>query len=295
MQSLRVFAVMVGLWVVPNLGAAHFSNHLDDGGWLAASSVFECALVHSVPYYGDAVFKTRAGESSSFVLRADTSRFKTGQAALVAKSPVWHEQPRSIDLGYIPVKQGLEPIQLESLQTERLLAELYNGLEIQVTRAPWYGGDESTRLAINTIGFRGAYQQYLSCLSDLLPVNFEQIQRTAVYFATNQHEDIAARELKKLDHIALYVKADPTVKEFYIDGHTDSVGMRVDNLELAKQRAEEVTRHLINRGVPEDAIVSRWHGERYPIAGNATVEERAKNRRVTIRLERIKPPLSSAM
>ena len=280
--------MVIGLLCVANVcGATQFSQFMDPGGWQANSSVFECSLVHEVPYYGRAVFKTRAGENSSFVLKSDSSRLKTGEAALVARSPLWKEHPQTVDLGYVPVKQSLQPIQLPARHTERMLSELYNGFELVFTRRAWYGGETSNDISITTVGFRAAYRQYLACLDGLLPVNFDQIKRTAVYFGSNQYEDIAPRELKKLDQIALYVKADPTVREFFIDGHTDSVGTREDNLVLAQNRAEEVKRYLVSKGVPEKAIVSRWHGERYPVARNDDLMGRAKNRRVTIRLERM--------
>lgn len=276
--------------MMPSAQATPFSQHLDAGGWRAELSVFACELRHQIPYYGEAVFKTRAGENSQFMLRSDSSRLASGKASLVARTPVWLDQQRQIDLGHISVTQGLTPIQLASGPTERMLSELLHGLELVITRSPWYGSEESARLAITTIGFRAVYQQYQDCLAGLLPVNFDQIKRTAVYFGSAQYEDLAPSELQKLDHIALYVRSDPLVKEFYIDGHTDSVGTRADNLILAERRAEEVVRYLVHRGVPEELIVTRWHGQRYPVASNETVIGRAQNRRVTIRMERLDPP-----
>ena len=287
---MRQLLVLLACCWAPFVGATTYSQFIDNGGWRADSSALECALLHEVPFYGRAVFKTRAGEHSQFMLNSDSSRLKTGQAALVARSPVWAEQRRKLDLGSVAVVQGLQPIHLESMHTERMLAELFNGLEVVFTRKPWYGAEESANVAITTVGFRAAYRQYLACLDGLLPVNFDQIKRTSVYFGSNQYEDISPRELQKLDNIALYVKADPSVKEFFIDGHTDSVGTREDNLILAQNRAEEIKRYLVNKGVAETAITSRWHGERYPVATNDTVIGRAKNRRVTIRIERMSLP-----
>lgn len=285
-----VLLLALVLSVLQPASASTYSQFLDSGGWRVTTSVFACELGHAVPYYGEAVFATRAGEASHFYLAADVSRFKAGKAALVARSPVWMEQAKVVSLGEVAVKQGTRPVSLRSLPTERMLAELYNGRELAFTREPWYGDERPSEVAITTVGFRSAYERYLDCLSGLLPANFDQIKRTAVYFGSNQFEDIGTNQLRKLDNIVAYVKADPTVKEFYIDGHTDSVGTREDNLLLAQKRAEEVTRYLVNKGVPESAIISRWHGERYPVTANDTGQNRAKNRRVTIRLERVLPP-----
>lgn len=276
---------------VDSANGTTFTQFLENGGWQTGSSVFECSLVHSVPHYGDAVFRTRAGERSRFHLSAQSSRFDSGSASLTAQSPIWSEQPRQMDLGYVRVVKGLRPIKLKTARTEQMLLELFNGYELVFTRKPWYAAESSSQVAITTVGFRAAYQTYLGCLANLLPVNFDQIKRTAVYFGSSQFEDIRNSELNKLDNIILYMKADSSVKEFYIDGHTDSVGARDDNLTLAQQRAEEVTKYLVNKGIPESAIVSRWHGERYPVASNTNIKGRAKNRRVTIRLERIEAPV----
>lgn len=285
-QFLAGLTLGWGLWHC-GANATVYSNFLDNGAWQANTSVFECSLVHSVPFYGDAVFETRAGESSRFYLQGDVHRFKAGEAALIARSPVWSEVSRRVELGAVEVAQQVRAIQLPSLATERMLTELYGGLELVFSRDPWYGAEDAAQLAITTVGFRPAYRIYLDCLAGLLPVNFDQIKRTSVYFGSTQFEDIQPSELRKLDNIVAYVKADPSVREFFIDGHTDSVGTREDNLVLAQKRAEEITRYLVNKGLPQDAITSRWHGERYPVATNETVGGRAKNRRVTIRLEKV--------
>ena len=94
----------------------------------------------------------------------------------------------------------------------------------------------------------------------------------------------ATRE--RLDLIALYVSADDSIQSIYVDGHSDNLGRRLLNRDLSKRRAEVVTRYLVQLGVPEDKIVTRYHGERYPVVPNTSAENRARNRRVTVRLER---------
>ena len=42
-------------------------------------------------------------------------------------------------------------------------------------------------------------------------------------------------------------------------------------------------------GVQESQITMRFHGERYPVAPNNSAANRAKNRRVAVRLERVAP------
>ena len=277
--------------------ATRFQAQMDESVWLVDATVFACSMSHDIPFYGRAVFQHRAGESAQFQLRSSTPRLESGKASLVSAAPVWHPQGKAVEMGYVPVKRGDLPVVLDAGYSQQVLAELHAGREVIFTRAPWYGASESLRVVLSSVNFQAAYRQYLACLATLLPVNFEQIRRTAIYFPSGSDE-LDSSELQKLDNIALYVKADASVEAFYIDGHTDSQGNREDNLELSRRRAESVAGMLIERGIPGDRIISRWHGERYPVTSNRTAQGRSQNRRVTIRLEKVGapdvPPLASA-
>ena len=268
-----------------------YTNGINESGWQSNSTVFECSLVHDVPYYGTAVFRTRAGESSVFYLNALSSRFQAGEAQLVARSPIWRGKS-SVDLGDVPIKRGHRPMWLPSRNAERMLNELFKGMEIEIVKDAWYEDVKNppARLSISNIGFRKEYQKYQLCLAGLLPQNFDQMRRTALYFEPNVPEssdDLNPQIVRKLDNILKLVKHDNSIRLFYVDGHTSSPGDRAYNLELSKRRAELVRDYLTRRGIPADWIKLRWHGERYPVASNATAAGRAKNRRVTIRLERV--------
>ncbi|OPZ90849.1 MAG: putative lipoprotein YiaD precursor [Firmicutes bacterium ADurb.Bin419] len=77
--------------------------------------------------------------------------------------------------------------------------------------------------------------------------------------------------------------------EYYliIDAHTDSVGSNENNLQLSKDRAAEVKKYLVQKGVDEKRIIARGWGEDKPIIANeATEEDKAKNRRTEFILTR---------
>lgn len=65
-------------------------------------------------------------------------------------------------------------------------------------------------------------------------------------------------------------------------GHTDATGSDAINDPLSLQRAESVRNFLVDRGIAADRIEAAGRGSREPVAGNATAEERARNRRVEI-------------
>lgn len=67
-------------------------------------------------------------------------------------------------------------------------------------------------------------------------------------------------------------------------GHTDSTGSDTYNQSLSERRARAVADYLSMRGVSSARIRSQGFGEQYPVASNDTVDGRALNRRVEIKI-----------
>jgi outer membrane protein OmpA-like peptidoglycan-associated protein len=81
-----------------------------------------------------------------------------------------------------------------------------------------------------------------------------------------------------LDEFAEYLKDNPTFK-IEIQGHTDNVGKEADNLALSEKRSHNVKVYLATKGIAKDRITSKGYGSSKPVASNATIEGKAKNRR----------------
>ena len=71
-----------------------------------------------------------------------------------------------------------------------------------------------------------------------------------------------------------------------VAGHTDDVGDANLNMGLSDRRAKTVMDYLIRYGVDPSRLSFRGYGESEPIANNTTVEGRAQNRRVELRIIR---------
>lgn len=72
-----------------------------------------------------------------------------------------------------------------------------------------------------------------------------------------------------------------------INGHTDSTGDAMGNIELSKRRAEAVKQFLMTNAptnFPAERVTSRGYGDTQPVADNKTMEGRARNRRVEVQL-----------
>lgn len=67
-------------------------------------------------------------------------------------------------------------------------------------------------------------------------------------------------------------------------GHTDSDGDSRYNLALSKRRSEAVRKYLIKKGVDPDRIVIKSYGEERPAEENSNANNKAKNRRVEVRM-----------
>ena len=69
-----------------------------------------------------------------------------------------------------------------------------------------------------------------------------------------------------------------------IQGHTDNVGKEDDNLKLSQERADEVKKYLISKGIEESRVTAKGYGATMPIADNATEPGKSKNRRTSLKV-----------
>ena len=67
-----------------------------------------------------------------------------------------------------------------------------------------------------------------------------------------------------------------------IYGHTDNSGSNTVNLPLSEKRADAVKTYLLRKGLKENRVEAKGFGSSQPIADNATLSGKAKNRRVEI-------------
>jgi OmpA-OmpF porin, OOP family len=88
---------------------------------------------------------------------------------------------------------------------------------------------------------------------------------------------------RQLRNISLILKTNPNV-HIQIGGFSDDRGDSRHNLKLSQDRANAVMGRLVALGISPDRLEARGYGEQSPVADNSTVEGRARNRRVSIRL-----------
>lgn len=80
---------------------------------------------------------------------------------------------------------------------------------------------------------------------------------------------------------------DKNFKEMKIEGHTDNTpikGIYPSNWELSSARASDAVRFLIDNGVPAEKIAAVGYADTRPIVDNNSPENKAKNRRIEIKI-----------
>ncbi len=103
-----------------------------------------------------------------------------------------------------------------------------------------------------------------------------------IYFDFGK-DSIRKKSAPTLNAAAKIFAEYPDVK-IEISGHTDNVGKRDYNVDLATRRAESVKQYLIGKGVAAARITTRGVGPDEPIADNANASGRAKNRRIEFKI-----------
>jgi outer membrane protein OmpA-like peptidoglycan-associated protein len=103
-----------------------------------------------------------------------------------------------------------------------------------------------------------------------------------IYFDFDQHV-IKPSEDDKLKELLSSVAEESVV---FIDGHTDHYGSNGYNDKLSEKRADVIMDWFIqNAGVSTNQINKTFKGEAKTLNSGSTTEERALNRRVTVRIE----------
>ena len=266
--------------------ALTFQTRLENIEWTVEGDKFECRLTQPVTDFGSGEFVRRAGEQATFRLKAYNPMIGGGSATLLAAAAPWQPGRDDINLGTVRIGSGNVLFNSSQVQAGRLISGLMDGRSPVVRHSSGDGRVSEVRLL--PVKFTQAFADYQGCVAKLLPQNFEQVKQSEIGFPGGGIElDSTAKA--KLQVMLEYMKADPTVNHIELDGHSDNSGNRLTNRDLSRRRALAVMEFFKANGIQESQITLRFHGERYPVAPNTNNINRAKNRRVAVRLERGAP------
>lgn len=281
-DNIKLIILLGCMMFSASVSSVTFRADIDESEWILESSKFECKLSQDIPAFGVGEFLHEAGVEPLFTLKPTQRLAIKRKAKLVVEASPWQPGIATSVIGSLEAGRQLKT---NAEYAGKMLVSLYKGMSPTFTVDRWMNSDDQLRVALSAANFKAAYKDYISCVAGLLPANYRQVARTAVLFPPAQWT-LSDATKERLELIAYYVEEDKSVSAIYIDGHSDSGGRRLLNRDLSKQRAEEVTRYLVSLGVDESMVTTRYHGERYPVVPNTSKKNRARNRRVTIRLDK---------
>lgn len=104
---------------------------------------------------------------------------------------------------------------------------------------------------------------------------------SSVLFDTGKSDLRISEAGPYLDRVAQLLKTK-TQKQVSIEGHTDNAGALSANQKLSELRAASLLQALLERGVPNERMVTAGFAFNRPIASNGNEEGRKMNRRVEV-------------
>ena len=289
-MQIRVLLCVIVIWLGADAQAQMYSAELTSAEWKPVATPFACSLTHSIPNFGKAVLAHKAGGAETLTIETQAKvSFPLGPTGMETLPPVWRNDLLPKALGSFMAVAGPQPISLNAVQIAAVVGELNRGMRVMFTSQPVrplnsLQGLLVMRVVLEAKNFPAGYKSFRECEKKLIPYTFAQVARTTINYGENA-DGLGAGQKLELAKVGRYIQADANVVGVFVDGHSDNTGTPETSEARSRAQAELVSAALVAQGVSADKITTRWHGDKFPIGDNALSAGRAKNRRVTVRLE----------
>ncbi len=121
---------------------------------------------------------------------------------------------------------------------------------------------------------------------DLVPITAgTKVTLKNIYFNAQRFE-LKAESYPELDRLVTLMQSNPTMN-IRLEGHTDIVGEFDANVELSRNRVNEVKKYLVLKGISAGRIDTVGYGPSRAINTNRTLKERPENRRVEMVITKV--------
>jgi len=259
---------------------------LDTAKWALEGSAIKCSLTQEIPLYGFASFTSLASRKSNMNFDLALRRFNSNsvtEAVLSSEPPLWKHDRPSKAMGAVTMFPGDVPVNIKNRKAWNLLVQLEQGMFPTFAYESWLKDDDEVSVALSAVNFQPVYDEFLNCVSSLLPYSFDDISETYIYFDFDR-SDFNRQSREALSKIGAWLDVDKSLELVLLAGHTDNKGKRKYNYKLGKRRAEAVKTFFTDAGISARQIKVQTFADIQPQSSNATSEGRSKNRRVLIKM-----------
>jgi sodium-type flagellar protein MotY len=287
MKKLTISLVCVLYLSQAQAGLRQYSAEIAAASWQVSKiSRLQCTLSHTIPNYGEAKFFTKASRDINMDFELDMLRLPDsyGLAEVRSVAPKWKPGHSDHTLAQMKLHKQFSP-DLPKKIAWTMLSELEQGMNPTFYYNDWYNEQDRISVTLTNAKFQHAYQEFVSCMGNLINFSFEDIAYTVLNYQSNSDE-LTKESKKRLAMITEYLSLDNELELVLLDAYTDSYGGRWPNLKLSERRAEAIKQFLVESGVEAQRISATGYGEKRHIASNETVLGRGKNRRVVIRMDK---------
>lgn len=253
-----------------------FQTPLEQAKWKVTVSPLHCKLVHSISGFGKVSLEAFPASKLTLTLISDwLLNTRDTKVNVAITYPSWKagfpHEIYSIPMHWVSHNK----LNTKGNDISLFLSSLQNGLTWQFD----IDGKQNYRLTASAIKTQEAAQQFLHCIYHLVPKPFNYIRNLTIYFKSSSAL-LSEKGEQDLNAIAAYYKVDSSIKKIVVDGYSDQSGYHLSNMALSQYRAENVTRRLIELGIPQSKILTRFHGDRILISDKK--QKQILNRRVHI-------------
>lgn len=287
MKKLLIATTLAVFVSQSNAGIRQYSADMAGSQWqLTNDSRLECTLSHPIPNYGMANFSSRANRNSNMEFELDMLSLPDNYSLAQVRSiaPKWRPGKNGRVLADMKLHKQFSP-DLPKKIAWTMLTELEQGMSPTFYYDDWYNNNDKISVGLSTSRFHKAYQEFVSCVGNLLNYNFDDIAYTVLNFEFGSDKFTKASK-RRIAMIREYLALDQELDIVLIDGFSDSYGPRNINQKTSEKRANKIRQYFADSGIDPSRIEATGYGEKRHIASNQTVLGRAKNRRVVIRMEK---------
>lgn len=263
-----------------------YSADLATSQWTSMDNTrLQCTLTHQIPNYGEAKFSSKASREMNMEFELDMLRLPDtyGLAEVRAEAPSWKPGISGHTLAKMKLHKQYSP-GLPKKVAWNMLSELERGMTPTFYYDDWYSKNDKITVGLSAAKFKAAYQEFVSCVGNLLNYNFDDISYTVLNYQFGG-DKLTKASKRRIEMISEYLSLDPEMELVLIDAYTDSYGGRNTNLKVSQKRASHIREYFVKNGVDPTRIEAKGYGEKRHIASNNTVLGRSQNRRVVIRME----------